>query len=486
MSTQTTIEPIVTVGHRAVPGRAGVRGLHRRDRQVVAARDALDRGRERRQGRERGDRASRRRAHVRGAGGRQGGAVGDGRRVGAAPPARDLVAREPGGAGADRDRGAVHGRRRRHPRRGRASRLGAARDGARTGGARGATAPTRAGAWCSLATPRRPGRPGSAQYAGGRERAHPRGGRRGGSARHRRMRRLPGRAVRPHRGADPRAAGRRPLRRHALHDGPARAVVPSRRRCFGAPARSSPRPEATRGPSRRSRRDRPRGRMPRYTRRDEYAVLREQLPSSGRGSPAGLPARGRRCSSMRTITSTARPPPAPGSPSTARTRWRSPAATGRGSCSACSSPTPSSSRRAPRPRSRRGTRADRAARASTPARPARSSPTACSTPACCLSYHTQSRMDELPSPAELGRPRLRLRHLPGRVPVEHRAPTAGPRGSSRTPSTTRSRRSTSGSRPTRTSSRDRYRRLYVPDRDGRRLARNARAALRTSAARPQG
>ena len=42
------------------------------------------------------------------------------------------------------------------------------------------------------------------------------------------MRRLPGRAVRPHRGADPRAARRRPLRRHALHDGPARAVVPSR------------------------------------------------------------------------------------------------------------------------------------------------------------------------------------------------------------------------------------------------------------------
>ena len=42
------------------------------------------------------------------------------------------------------------------------------------------------------------------------------------------MRRLPGRAVRSHRGADPRAARRRPLRRHALHDGPARAVVPPR------------------------------------------------------------------------------------------------------------------------------------------------------------------------------------------------------------------------------------------------------------------
>ena len=95
----------------------------------------------------------------------------------------------------------------------------------------------------------------------------------------------------------------------------------------------------------------------------------------------------------------------------------------------------------------------------------------------CLSYHTQSRMDELPSPAELGRSRLRLRHLPGRVPVEHgrRPPGRGARagrGRRRVPAARRVARGRS-----RTSSPQRYRRLYVPDRDGRRLARNARAAL---------
>ena len=74
-----------------------------------------------------------------------------------------------------------------------------------------------------------------------------------------------------------------------------------------AAARSYARPEPPKP------RDRPRGRMPRYTRRDEYAVLREQLTALGveaRGS--GRPARGRRCSSMRTTTSTARPPPGSG------------------------------------------------------------------------------------------------------------------------------------------------------------------------------
>ena len=118
--------------------------------------------------------------------------------------------------------------------------------------AREATALTTAGASCSRATPRRPARPRRRTIRGWTPGAHPRGGRRGGSARHRRMRRLPGRAVRPHRGADPRAP--RPPASSPTCASPwptpsARAIP---RRCFGAPARSSPPPGATRGPSRRS------------------------------------------------------------------------------------------------------------------------------------------------------------------------------------------------------------------------------------------
>ena len=55
-------------------------------------------------------------------------------------------------------------------------------------------------------------------------------------------------------------------------------------------------PAATRGRSRRSRPTSPRGRMPRYTRRDEYAALRERAGRAGR-PPAGSwrPGRGSRC-----------------------------------------------------------------------------------------------------------------------------------------------------------------------------------------------
>ncbi len=72
------------------------------------------------------------------------------------------------------------------------------------------------------------------------------GARGGGQARHRRLRRLPGRALRPGRAGDRRARRARLLRRHGLHDAPARPLVPSRdaapQRALGGGGRAELRP----------------------------------------------------------------------------------------------------------------------------------------------------------------------------------------------------------------------------------------------------
>ena len=106
--------------------------------------------------------------------------------------------------------------------------------------------------------------------------------------------------------AHPRAARARPLRRHALHDGAARASPAIPRRCSPARAASSRRRSATGRPSRRSSRARADSRATRGS--DAYAELRERLDAARRSASAAPTA----CSSTRTSTSTARPPRAAG------------------------------------------------------------------------------------------------------------------------------------------------------------------------------
>ena len=111
-------------------------------------------------------------------------------------------------------------------------------------------------------------------------------------ARARRDRRGAGRAVRRDRAAHPRAPRARPLRRHALHDGAARGLVPSRdaarrrahRRLGGAlllRARAGAPPPGH-------------GRLPRYTWYDAYAELREKLDALGRQARRRVPRARRR------------------------------------------------------------------------------------------------------------------------------------------------------------------------------------------------
>ena len=91
---------------------AGLRGLHRRGRELVADEDALDPPR---QGHGRRARGPRGRRDVRARRGRQARALGARHGLGAAEAARPGLAGEPGDGRADRDRGHVHARGRGHP-----------------------------------------------------------------------------------------------------------------------------------------------------------------------------------------------------------------------------------------------------------------------------------------------------------------------------------------------------------------------------------
>jgi epoxyqueuosine reductase len=237
-----------------------------------------------------------------------------------------------------------------------------------------------------------------------------------------------------------------------------------------AAARSYARPEPPKPD------DRPRGRMPRYTRRDEYAVLREQL--------AALDSRLREW--------------APGARSAVfvdANHHVDREAAARSGIAVYGKNTLAITRR-------HGswvvlgvlvTDADLEATHATAERPAwdacgscRACIDACPTGAIvadgvldarlCLSYHTQSRMDELPSPEELG-DRVYGCDIcqdvcPWNTGAERRAGALEPDA---VDDAFPPLDEWLGADPDELARR--YRRLYVPDRDGRHLARNARAAL---------
>ena len=115
--------------------------------------------------------------------------------------------------------------------------------------------------------------------------------------------------------------------------------------------------------------------------------------------------------------------------------------------------------------------------ASTRARPARSTSRARSTRRAA-SPTGRRRRRAVPEPYRDAprRAGLRLRHLPGRVPVEPRHREAPRRRRSCRPAPSRTSRSSTGSAPTPTSSRARYDRLFVPRNDARWLQRNALVA----------
>ena len=211
------------------------------------------------------------------------------------------------------------------------------------------------------------------------------------------------------RAAHPRAQGARPLRRHALHDGAPGDVVPSgaaRRGCADGRLggalllRARPEPGPTRGGS-------------------AVHVARRVLGAAAARWTSSAPARGR-VPRARRLERPRRSRGArcePASRSTARTRWRSRAGSAPGSCSARSS---RRSRSSATPRARARLRLVPALHRRL-SRRARSTSPGVLDATKCLSYWTQA-----PAPipdeyrAELGDIGLRLRHLPGRLPVEPR------------------------------------------------------------------
>ena len=102
----------------------------------------------------------------------------------------------------------------------------------------------------------------------------------------------------------------------------------------------------------------------------------------------------------------------------------------------------------------------------------------------CLSYLSQSRLDELPH-AEAFEDRVYGCDICQDVCPWNTGPNGGRRPSIRTRSTTRSRRCATWLEADPAELAHRYRRLYVPDRDGPHLQRNARVALaNVSGSRP--
>ena len=243
-----------------------------------------------------------------------------------------------------------------------------------------------------------------------------------------------------------------------------------------AAARSYARPEPPKP------RDTPRGRMPRYTRRDEYAVLRTQLADLGvrlaewvpgsrsavfvdanhhvdreAAARSGIAVYGKNTMAITrrhgswvvlgVLVTDAELEPTHAAP-------EEPAWDACGSCRACMD--------------------------------------ACPTDAIvdggvldarrCLSYHTQSRMDELPSPAELG-DRVYGCDIcqdvcPWNTGADRRAAELEPDAVDDAFPLLAEWLEADADQLA-----HRYRRLYVPDHDGRRLARNARAALANVTAR---
>jgi epoxyqueuosine reductase len=246
-----------------------------------------------------------------------------------------------------------------------------------------------------------------------------------------------------------------------------------------AAARSYARPEPPKP------RDRPRGRMPRYTRRDEYAVLREQLAELGTAlagwapgsrsavfvdanhhvdreaaARAGIAVYGKNTLAITrrhgswvvlgVLVTDAELEPTSAAP-------EEPAWDACGSCRACIDACPTGAIVADGVLDARR----------------------------CLSYHTQSRMDVLPSPEELG-DRVYGCDIcqdvcPWNTGADRRAEGLEPDAvDDAFPPLDEWLEADPDELA------QRYRRLYVPDRDGRRLARNARAALANLSARPQG
>ena len=271
--------------------------------------------------------------------------------------------------------------------------------------------------------------------------------------------------------ADRRAPRARALRRPALHAHEHAALVPPR----AARARRAQRDRrrdaalAARGAAARRASS---GRMPRYAWSDPYGAAAR---APRRRSPTGCAraARAARSSSTRTTTSTATRPCAPASRSRPATRWRSCPAQGSfvalgaivtdaelepaeelvppgcGSCTLCLDACPTG-------------RADRARRARRDALPL--------------------DLDAVARPRARGArrcargSRLRLRHLPGRLPLERRPGARAARELGPIPGAWVLAAPTGSSCPT-TSCSQRHAHLYVPDRDPRYLRRNALIAL---------